>query len=129
MERVREICDRYGVLMIVDEVITGFGRTGKLFAVEHSGVRPDLMTLAKGITSGYLPLGATVASEQVFERFLSARTTKTRNSRKSALSVGTLVRALPLSPIWISSPASASGKTRRGSGLILPTASANSRYR
>jgi taurine-pyruvate aminotransferase len=72
MERVREICDRYGVLMIVDEVITGFGRTGKLFAVEHSGVRPDLMTLAKGITSGYLPLGATVASEQVFERFLSA---------------------------------------------------------
>jgi adenosylmethionine-8-amino-7-oxononanoate aminotransferase len=72
MERVREICDRYGILMIVDEVITGFGRTGKLFAVEHSGVRPDLMTLAKGITSGYLPLGATVASEQVFEHFLSA---------------------------------------------------------
>jgi taurine-pyruvate aminotransferase len=59
--------------MIVDEVITGFGRTGKLFAVEHSGVRPDLMTLAKGITSGYLPLGATVASEQVFEHFLSAK--------------------------------------------------------
>ena len=73
MERVREICDRYGVLMIVDEVITGFGRTGKLFAVEHSGVRPDLMTLAKGITSGYLPLGATIASRRVFETFLSGR--------------------------------------------------------
>jgi adenosylmethionine-8-amino-7-oxononanoate aminotransferase len=73
MERVREICDRYGVLMIVDEVITGFGRTGKLFAIEHSGIRPDLMIVAKGITSGYLPLGATIATREVFETFLSAR--------------------------------------------------------
>jgi adenosylmethionine-8-amino-7-oxononanoate aminotransferase len=72
MERLREICDRYGVLMIVDEVITGFGRTGKLFAIEHSRICPDLLTVAKGITSGYLPLGATIASRQVFERFLSA---------------------------------------------------------
>jgi adenosylmethionine-8-amino-7-oxononanoate aminotransferase len=73
MERIREVCDRYGVLMIVDEVITGFGRTGKLFAFEHSGIRPDLLIVAKGITSGYLPLGATIASRQVFETFLSAR--------------------------------------------------------
>ena len=73
MERVREICDRYGVLMIVDEVITGFGRTGKLFAFEHSGIRPDILTVAKGITSGYLPLGATIASRDVFEAFLSDR--------------------------------------------------------
>jgi adenosylmethionine-8-amino-7-oxononanoate aminotransferase len=73
MERVREVCDRYGVLMIVDEVITGFGRTGKVFAIEHSGIRPDIMTVAKGITSGYLPLGATIASREVFETFLSAR--------------------------------------------------------
>jgi adenosylmethionine-8-amino-7-oxononanoate aminotransferase len=57
--------------MIVDEVITGFGRTGKLFAIEHSGVRPDLLTVAKGITSGYLPLGAAIASRHVFETFLS----------------------------------------------------------
>jgi adenosylmethionine-8-amino-7-oxononanoate aminotransferase len=71
LERLREICDRYGVLLILDEVITGFGRTGKLFAFEHTGIKPDLLVLAKGITSGYLPLGATVASERVFEAFLS----------------------------------------------------------
>jgi taurine-pyruvate aminotransferase len=83
MEQVRDICDRYGVLMIVDEVITGFGRTGKLFAFEHSGIRPDLMTLAKGITSGYLPLGATVASRRVFETFVSANDDKAKFSQVS----------------------------------------------
>lgn len=83
MERVREVCDRYGVLMIVDEVITGFGRTGKLFAIEHSGVRPDLMTVAKGITSGYLPLGATIASREVFETFLSAHNDKAKFTQVS----------------------------------------------
>jgi taurine-pyruvate aminotransferase len=72
LERLREICDRFGVLLIFDEVITGFGRTGKLFALEHSGVTPDILVLAKGITSGYLPLGATVAHQRVFEAFLSA---------------------------------------------------------
>jgi taurine-pyruvate aminotransferase len=83
MEQVREICDRYGVLMIVDEVITGFGRTGKLFAIEHSGIVPDLMTLAKGITSGYLPLGAAVASHRVFESFVSAKDDKAKFTQVS----------------------------------------------
>jgi taurine-pyruvate aminotransferase len=69
LERLRAICDRYGVLLILDEVITGFGRTGKLFGFEHSGIRPDILTFAKGLTSAYLPLGATVASEQVFAAF------------------------------------------------------------
>jgi taurine-pyruvate aminotransferase len=69
LERLRVICDRYGVLLILDEVITGFGRTGKLFGFEHSGIRPDILTFAKGLTSAYLPLGATVASEQVFAAF------------------------------------------------------------
>ncbi len=68
--KLREICDAYGVLLILDEVITGFGRTGKLFACEHWGVEPDIITLAKGLTSGYLPLGACVASSRVFEAFL-----------------------------------------------------------
>jgi adenosylmethionine-8-amino-7-oxononanoate aminotransferase len=69
LERLREICDRYGVLLIVDEVITGFGRTGRLFGFEHSGIRPDILTFAKGLTSAYLPLGATVAARHVFRAF------------------------------------------------------------
>jgi adenosylmethionine-8-amino-7-oxononanoate aminotransferase len=71
LKRLREICDRHEVLLILDEVITGFGRTGTLFAFEQAGIQPDLLVLAKGITSGYLPLGATVASERVFEAFLN----------------------------------------------------------
>ncbi|MBI3470196.1 MAG: aminotransferase class III-fold pyridoxal phosphate-dependent enzyme [Candidatus Solibacter usitatus] len=69
LERVREICDRHGVLMIADEVITGFGRTGKMFAFEHAGIRPDILTVAKGITSAYLPLAATIATDEVFDAF------------------------------------------------------------
>lgn len=66
---LREICDRYGVLLIADEVITGFGRTGKLFACEHWGVVPDIMTVAKGMCSSYLPLGAAISSETVANSF------------------------------------------------------------
>ena len=66
---LRDICDRHGVLLIADEVITGWGRTGKWFAVEHWGVVPDIMTMAKGITSGYFPVGACVARDAVFEEF------------------------------------------------------------
>lgn len=68
-QRLREICDEYGVLLIMDEVINGFGRTGKMFATEHFGMQPDLMTMAKGITSGYAPLAAVAVSEKVFEIF------------------------------------------------------------
>ncbi|MCC6315083.1 MAG: aspartate aminotransferase family protein [Thermomicrobiales bacterium] len=59
--RIREICDRYGVLFIADEVMTGFGRTGRNFGIEHWGVTPDLITCAKGISAGYTPLGAVLA--------------------------------------------------------------------
>ena len=72
IRRVREICDRYGVLLIIDEVSTGFGRTGQLFGFEHSGVTPDIATFAKGLTSAYLPLAATVATDRVFQAFSSA---------------------------------------------------------
>ena len=62
---LREICDRHGVLLIADEVITGFGRTGKWFALTHWGVEPDLMSFAKGVTSGYLPLGGVLVSKRI----------------------------------------------------------------
>ena len=68
--KLRKICDDYGLLLILDEVITGFGRTGKMFACEHWDVQPDIITLAKGLTSGYIPLGACVASTSVFNTFL-----------------------------------------------------------
>lgn len=66
---VRELCTKYEVLMIVDEVATGFGRTGKMFACEHENVQPDLMTLGKGITGGYLPIAATMTTEEIYDAF------------------------------------------------------------
>ena len=68
--RIREICDKYGVIMICDEVITGFGRTGKMFATEQWDIQPDIFTVAKALTSGYLPIGAAVASKKVADNFL-----------------------------------------------------------
>jgi adenosylmethionine---8-amino-7-oxononanoate aminotransferase len=70
LRAVRELCDRHGVLLILDEVATGFGRTGRMFACEHEGVAPDLMCLAKGISGGYLPLAATLTTETLYEGFL-----------------------------------------------------------
>ena len=69
--RIREICDRYDVLLIADEVVTGFGRTGKWFAMEHFDVEADMMTVAKGITGCYVPMGAVVVSDRVNEPFKS----------------------------------------------------------
>jgi len=70
LRRVRELCDKHGVLLICDEVATGFGRTGRMFACEHEDVAPDLLCVGKGLTGGYLPLAATLATEQIYEGFL-----------------------------------------------------------
>jgi adenosylmethionine---8-amino-7-oxononanoate aminotransferase len=72
LRAVRELCDRFGVLLICDEVATGFGRTGTMFACEQEAVSPDLLCLAKGLTGGYLPLAATLATERIYEGFLGA---------------------------------------------------------
>ena len=70
LRSVLDLCDRHGALLIVDEVATGFGRTGRMFACEHEGVAPDFLCLAKGLTGGYLPLAATLTTERVYEGFL-----------------------------------------------------------
>ncbi|MBI2901087.1 MAG: adenosylmethionine--8-amino-7-oxononanoate transaminase [Planctomycetes bacterium] len=70
---LRARCDKYGVLLVADEVMTGFGRTGRMFACEHEGVTPDLMAVSKGITGGYLPLAATLATERIYGAFLGER--------------------------------------------------------
>ena len=69
---LRDICTRYGVLLIADEVITGFGRTGKMFACDHWGVTPDIMTMAKGITSGYIPMGGAVMRKDLADSFVGS---------------------------------------------------------
>ncbi len=66
-KRIREICDKYGVLLILDEVMCGMGRTGTLFACEQEGIAPDIVAIAKGLGAGYQPIGATLASRQIFE--------------------------------------------------------------
>ncbi len=69
LQGVRELCNKYGIVFIADEVMSGFGRTGKWFAVEHWGVEPDIMTMAKGLTSGYAPLGAVAMKPEIAAAF------------------------------------------------------------
>jgi beta-alanine--pyruvate transaminase len=70
LEKLRAICDQYGILLIFDEVITGFGRLGKGFATDYFGVIPDLMTVAKGLTNGTVPMGAVIAKDQIYDAFM-----------------------------------------------------------
>ena len=74
---VRRLCDTYNTLMIADEVLTGFGRTGRMFACEHASVTPDIICLSKGVTAGYLPLGVSATTEAVYDAFLSEDREKT----------------------------------------------------
>ncbi len=67
---IRKVCDKYGVLLIADEIVTGFGRSGSMFGARGWGVKPDIMCLAKGISSGYIPLGATAVNERIENAFM-----------------------------------------------------------
>ena len=71
LQKLRKICDKYGILLIFDEVITGFGRTGSAFAAETFGVTPDMITFAKGITNGAVPMGGVIVSEDIYHAFLN----------------------------------------------------------
>ncbi len=70
LERLRAICDKHGILLIFDEVITGFGRLGRAFAADYFGVAPDLMTFAKGVTNGTIPMGGVIVKDQVYDAFM-----------------------------------------------------------
>ncbi|MDX1431561.1 MAG: aspartate aminotransferase family protein [Gammaproteobacteria bacterium] len=72
LERIREICDRHGILLVFDEVITGFGRTGKAFAAQSFAVKPDIMTMAKALTNGNQPMGAVAVDDRIYETIVSA---------------------------------------------------------
>ncbi|GLS22903.1 aspartate aminotransferase family protein [Labrys miyagiensis] len=118
LERIRAICDKHGILLIFDEVITGFGRLGTPFAADYFGVTPDLMTVAKGITSGVIPMGAMFAKKHIYEAFMQGPEhmieffhgyTYSANPVACAAALGTLdvyqeegllTRAAELAPYW-----------------------------
>jgi len=71
LSRIKELCTKYNLLLITDEVATGFGKTGKMFACEHENISPDFLTASKGITGGYLPLAATMVTGEIYDAFLA----------------------------------------------------------
>ena len=113
LRAVRRLCDRHGALLICDEVATGFGRTGTMFACEQEGVSPDLLCLAKGLTGGYMPLAATLATERIYEAFLGDSSRNTRPSSTATPTRATRSPAPRRSPRWTSS--SASGRSSASS--------------
>lgn len=93
---IEKICKKHGILMIADEVMTGFGRTGKLFAVNHWDLEPDIMTMAKGLTSGYMPLGATITTDSIGNYFKDHFFSHGATYAGHALSCATALRVLSI---------------------------------
>lgn len=71
LKKLRSLCDKYNVNLIADEIATGFGRTGKMFAVDHAGISPDIMTISKGLTGGYMPMAITITTQKIYDAFYS----------------------------------------------------------
>ena len=94
--RLRQICDKHGVLMIADEVMSGFGRTGEWFAMNHWDVVPDIMTMAKGMTCGYLPLGATIVRKHIGDRFKEQFFSHGATYAGHALGCATAIALIPI---------------------------------
>src|SRR5262249_44133999 len=92
--RVREVCDNYGVLLIMDEVITGFGRAGFWFAYEHFGIEPDIVTCAKALSGGYAPLGAVITRDEIVEGIPSFRHIHTFSGHATACAAGNAAIAI-----------------------------------
>jgi len=93
---LRQICDKWGMLLIADEVMTGFGRTGKWFAMDHWDVVPDIMTLAKGMTSGYVPIGATVVRKHIGDHFKESYFAHGATYAGHALACATALAVIPI---------------------------------
>lgn len=117
LRRIRELCDRYGVLLIVDEVATGFGRTGRMWGVDHDGVIPDILCLGKGLSGGYLPISATVATDAIYQAFLAPVAEKKALYHGHSFAGNPLAAAVAIANLELFTPEFLDGLRRRSEEL------------